>query len=358
MGWERLLAWVTGRVDEQLRLRVEYLVAENRILRGQVDGRLRLTDDERITLATIGKKMGKAALEQIASIVTPETILAWHRKLVAAKFDTSKTRAKPIGRPPIDPAIVELILRMATESPTWGYRRITGELAKLDIQISHQTVKNTLESHGLDPAPQRKSKTSWADFIKSHTDTMLATDFLTTEVWTAFGLVTFYILFFIHHGTRKVYLGGITTNPNDGWMRQAARNLTTNGCGIFDRCRYLIRDRDTKFTSGFDMIFQSVGIEAVKLPARSPNLNSFAERFVLSIKTECFDRMIFFGEASLRHAVEQYLLHYHEDRPHQGIGNEVPFPEQPASNRARDGPIGCDERLGGLLRSYHHKKAA
>jgi putative transposase len=138
MGWEQLLAWVTGRVDEQLRLRVDYLVAENRILRGQVEGRLRLTDDERITLATIGKKLGRQALDQIASIVTPETILAWHRKLVAAKFDTSKTRAtRTVGRPPTDPALVELILRMATENPTWGYRRIAGELAKLEINVSH-----------------------------------------------------------------------------------------------------------------------------------------------------------------------------------------------------------------------------
>ena len=191
-----------------------------------------------------------------------------------------------------------------------------------------------------------------------HTDSMLATDFLTTEVWTPFGLVTFYILFFIHVGTRKVYLGGITTNPTDGWMKQAARNLTMSGCAIFDKCRYLIRDRDTKFTSGFDMTFQSVGIKAVKLPARSPNLNSFAERWVQSVKTECLDRMIFFGEASLRRSVEQYLIHYHEDRPHQGIGNVVPFPTEQASNHPRDGPIVCRERLGGMLRLYHRKKAA
>jgi putative transposase len=130
------------------------------------------------------------------------------------------------------------------------------------------------------------------------------------------------------------------------------------GCAIFERCRYLIRDRDAKFTSGFDMIFNSVGIEAVKLPARSPNLNAFAERFVLSIKSECLDRMIFFGEASLRHAGEQYLIHHHEDRPHQGIGNIVPFPVEQTTCHPRDGPIACRKRLGGLLRSYHHKKAA
>ena len=261
MGWEQLLAWVSGKVDEQLRLRIEYLVAENRILRSQLDVRVRLNDEQRITLATIGKKLGRAALEQIASIVTPETILGWHRKLIAAKFDASKIRAtKPMGRPPIDPATVEQVLRLAKENPTWGYRRITGVLAPIGTNISHQTVKNILEEHGIDPAPERMSKTSWSDFIKTHADSLLATDFLTTEVWTPLGLTTFYILFFIHVGTRKVYLGGITTNPNDGRMRQAVRNVTSAGCSILCKCCYLIRDRDTKFTSGFDMIFKSVGI--------------------------------------------------------------------------------------------------
>ena len=334
-------------------------MAENRILRSQLEGRLLLTDEQRITLAIIGKKLGRAALDQIASIVTPETILGWHRKLVAAKFDMSKSRKmKPVGQPPTEPAVAQQILRMAKDNPMWGYRRIAGELAKLGIPISHQTVKSILASHGIDPAPQRMGKTRWSDFIKSHTDSMLATDFLTTEVWTAFGLMTFYVLFFIHVSTRKVYLGGITTSPNDGWMRQIARNLTISGCAILARCRYLLHDRDAKFTAGFGMIFKSVGIEPIKLPARSPNLNAFAERFVRSIKEECLDRMIFFGEASLRHAVTQYIEHHHAERPHQGIGNVIPFPNQETINLQRDGPIVCQERLGGLLRSYYRKAAA
>jgi hypothetical protein len=340
-------------------LRIEYLVAENRILRNQLNGRLRLTNEQRITLATIGKKLGRSALEQIASIVTPETILSWHRKLVAAKFDSSKTRlARAMGRPPTAPEIVQNVLRMAMENPTWGYRRIAGAVIAVGSRISHQTVKNVLEDHGLDPAPQRKNKTGWSDFIKSHIDCLLATDFLTTEVWTAFGLVTYYTLFFIHVGSRKVYLGGITTNPNENWMRQAARNLTMTGCATLTRCRFLIRDRDAKFTSGFGMIFRSIGIETVMLPPRSPNLNAFAERFVKSMKTECLDRMIFFGEESLRHTVTQYIEHYHFERPHQGIGNVIPFPLVAADDQPRDGPIICKERLGGLLRSYHRKKAA
>jgi hypothetical protein len=338
--------------------KIEYLVTENRILRSQVKGRLRLTDKQRISLATIGKKLGRAALDQVASIVTPDTILSWHRKLVAAKFDTSRIRKRrSLGRPPTDPALVQQVLRLARENPAWGYRRITGALAIVQMPVSHQTVKNILEDHGIDPAPKRKTKAGWSDFIKAHTDCLLAADFLTTEVWTAFGLVTYYVLFFIHVGSRKIYLGGITTNPNESWMRQLARNVTMTGCGIFNRCRFLVRDRDAKFTAGFDMVFRSVGIEAVKLPPRSPNLNAFVERFVKSIKTECLERMIFFGEPSLRHAVTQYIEHYHSERPHQGIGNVIPFPDD-ADDCPRDGPILCKERLGGLLRSYHRKEAA
>jgi putative transposase len=142
---------------------------------------------------------------------------------------------------------------------------------ELGNEISHQTVKNILAEHGIDPAPRRKNITSWSDFIKSHTDCLLATDFFTTEVWTALGLVTHYVLFFIHIQSRKVHLAGITPNPTDAWMRQAARNLTMTGCNIVGKCRYLIRDRDAKFTAGFDMIFAAAGIETLKLPARSPN---------------------------------------------------------------------------------------
>ncbi len=221
MKWEKLLAWVSGKIDRELRLKIEYLGAENRILCDQIQKRPRLSDAQRIALATIGAKLGKSALEQIASIVTPDTILRWHRQLVARKFDTSQIRKKPNGRPQADAANVKQVLAAARENPAWGYRRIAGAMAQLGVKLSHQAVKNILQDHGIGPSPKRRGKTDWADFIKSHTDCLLATDFFTTEVWTAFGLVTYYCLFFIHIATRKVYLGGITANPTDGWMRQA-----------------------------------------------------------------------------------------------------------------------------------------
>jgi transposase InsO family protein len=358
MGWETLLTSVAGKIDQELQLKVEYLLAENRILRDQIMSRPRFTDAQRINLATLGAKLGKNALEKIASIVTPETILRWHRKLVAQKFDTSDQRqARTPGRPPVDSAVVEQVTSLARDNPTWGYLRIAGAFSQLGNRISHQTVKNILEDHGIDPSPRRKNTTSWADFIKSHTDCLLATDFFTTEVWTAFGLVTYYCLFFIHVESRKVWIAGITPNPNDAWMRQVARNLTTNGCNLLEKCRYLIRDRDSKFSSGFDMIFRSAGIEPTPLPPRSPNLNAFAERFVQSIKTECLDRMIFFGEASLHHAVTEYIEHYHHERTHQGKENRLLFPLHPADPSPHDRPVHCRKRLGGLLKFYCRQAA-
>jgi transposase InsO family protein len=246
---------------------------------------------------------------------------------------------------------------MSRDNPTWGYRRIAGGVNALGHALSHQTVKNLLEEHGIDPSPMRKSKTSWSDFIKTHADSLLATDFLTTEVWTAFGLVTYYVLFSIHIGARKVYFGGITRNPTDEWMKQAARNLTSNGCDLIAKCRYLIRDRDTKFSAAFDMIFRSAGIEPKPLTPRSPNLNAFAERFVRSIKEECLDRMIFFGETSFQRAVTEYIDHYHLERPHQGKDNLLLFPRPDSDAKPRDGPVVCKERLGGLLKYYHRMAA-
>jgi transposase InsO family protein len=224
--------------------------------------------------------------------------------------------------------------------------------------VSHQSVKNILEEN-VDPAPSDKAKASWSDFIRAHTDCLLATDFFTTEVWTAFGLVTYYCLLFIHVGSRKVCIAGRHHSQPDDWMRQAARNMTSAGCELLAKCRYLVRDRDTKFTAGFDMIMRAAGIEPLPLPPRSPNLNAFAERFVESIKTECLDRMIFFGEASLRHAVTEYVEHrYLQERPHQGKGNLLLFPQHNSDPLARDGPVHCRERLGGLVKFYHRKEAA
>src|SRR5437899_1864253 len=225
MDWKHLLASITGTVDQELLVRNEYLVTENRMLRDQLKGRVRLRDGERKALAEIGQKLGKQALEEIATIVKPETILGWHRKLVAQKFDGSTQRKAP-GRPPIDSELEALVVRIAQENRSWGYDRIVGALANLGYTISDQTVGNILKRHGLPPALERKTTTTWKEFIRTHMEVLAATDFFTAEVWTLGGLVTYYVLFFIHLGSRKVEIAGMTPHPNETWMPQVARDAT------------------------------------------------------------------------------------------------------------------------------------
>jgi putative transposase len=231
MNWKILLAYITGTVDQDLLLRNEYLVTENRILRHQIKGRVRLSDGERTTLADMGHKLGKQALEEVATIVTPDTILAWHRRLVAQKFDGSQQRKAP-GRPRIDPEVEALVVRMARENRSWGCDRIVGALANLGYTISDQTVGNILKRHGISPVPERKTTTTWKEFIHMHMDMLVATDFFTAEVWTLGGLVTYDVLFFLHLGSRKVYVAGGTPHPHEAWMVPVARNVTMQEWGV------------------------------------------------------------------------------------------------------------------------------
>jgi putative transposase len=205
MDWKHVLAYITGSVDQALLLRNEYLVTENQMLRRRLKGRVRLTDGERKTLAAIGGQLGRQALKDIATVVKPDTILAWHRKFVAQKFDGSQQRNPP-GRPKTGREVEALVVRIARENRSWGYDRIAGALKHLGYTISPQTVGNILKRHGIPPAPQRKATTTWKEFIRTHIDVLVATDFFATEVWTACGLVTYYVLFFIHVGSRKIHV--------------------------------------------------------------------------------------------------------------------------------------------------------
>ena len=294
MDWKHLLAYITGTVDQALLLRNEYLVTENRMLRNQIKGRIRLSDSERKTLAEIGQKLGKHALAEVATIVKPDTILGWHRRLVAQKCDGSTQRKAP-GRPKVAPELEALIVRMAQENRSWGYDRIVGALANLGLTVSAQTVGNVLKRHGIAPAPERKTTTTWKEFIRTHMDVLVATDFFTAEVWTLGGLVTYYVLFFIHLGSRKVQVAGATPHPNEAWMVQVARNVTMEAWGLLSPGQYLIHDRDTKFCAAFQQLIDEAGVERVVLPPRSPNLNAYAERWIRSVKDEALSRMILLG---------------------------------------------------------------
>jgi putative transposase len=352
MPGKRMLAYISGSVNDELLRRIEYLLEENRVLRQQIDRRLQLTDHERRTLADKAIALSKLMADTV-TIVKPKTILKWHRTLVAKKFDGSAFRRQP-GRPPIPTDIEQLVIRLARDNPAWGYDRIVGAVHNLGCDISDQTIGNILRRNGLGTSPEGRKNTTWSSFIRQHRDVLWATDFFTTEIWTHWGLTTYYVLFFIQVQSRRIVLGGISQNPTEGWMKQIARNVTGVE-GALIGARYLIHDRDAKYTQSFDQILQAAGTAPVKLPPQSPNLNAFAERFVKSIKAECLEQFVLFGEDALRHVLREYLAHYHAERNHQGIENVIPFPDGRLAER--DGPVVKAERLGGLLNFYHRRAA-
>jgi transposase InsO family protein len=200
-------------------------------------------------------------------------------------------------------------------------------------------------------------ETTWTEFIRAHREVLAATDFFTTEVWTCFGLITYYVLLFIRVHRRKVHVAGITPHPTEAWMKQVARNVTMAEVGFLEGCRYVLHDRDAKFTSGFDQILRAAGVEAVRLPARSPNLNAICERWIRSVREECLSRLIFFGERALGRVLSEYVHHHQHERNHQGKGNLILFPRAEDRIGERDGSIVVRARLGGMLNFYRRQAA-
>src|SRR6266852_6553570 len=320
-----VLIAVAGWMNQHQLHIIDYLREENRVLREQLGGRrVRLNDDQRRRLAAKAKGLGRKLLAEVATIVTPETLLAWHRKLIAQKYDGTAQRGP--GRPRTAVALETLVVRLAEENRDWGYRRIQGALSNLGHQIARSTIAEMLERHGIEPAPERSRKTTWKEFLSRHWELIVAADFFTVEVWTRKGLQRFMVLFFIELSTRKVHIAGIAAVANGLWMTQIARNVTDPADGILQGKRYLIHDRDPLYTAEFLTMLQGVGVQSVKLPPRSPNLNAYAERFVRSIKESCLERMILFGEESLRTAIRNFVAHYHSERNHQGLGNRLIIP--------------------------------
>src|SRR5919198_318355 len=343
-----LIAMVAGWLQRHQQQVITYLLAENRILKAQLSGcRLRLTDTERRRLAALAPPLGRQRLKELATLVTPDTLLRWYQRLIAQKFDGSKQR-RTLGRPRVAEEIEQLVIRMAEENRTWGYRRIQGALVNLGHAVDKLTVRNILRRHHLEPAPQRrKGGMSWAQFLKLHWEVLATTDFFTMEVATWHGLVTYYVLVVMELSTRRVEIAGITPHPTAAFMQQCARQLTDPFDGFLRGKRYLIHDRDSKFTDAFDAMLKDSGVEPVVLPPHSPNLNAHCERFVRSIKEEALGRMIFIGEASLRYAIRSYLSHYHAERNHQGLDNQL-ITSEPEVGRA-SGPVKRRQRLGGML---------
>ncbi len=304
-------------------------------------------------LAVRGKPLGRRALMRVAGIVTPDTILRWYQRLIAQKYDGSPRRRR--GRPTTPRAIADLVVRMAGENPQWGYTRIQGALANLGHEVARNTVKRILQNHGVDPAPERSQRTPWKTFLLAHWAGLAAADFFTVEVLTLAGLKRYFVFFVIELQTRRVHLAGIHPQPGGAWVEQMARTLTDPVEGFLRTTRHLIHDRDPLYTRVVADILTSGGVQPIRLPPKSPNLNAYAERFVRSIKEECLNRVVPLGEGHLRLLAREYVEHYHRERNHQGLDNRLlqhaaPLPRTASNVQRRD-------RLGGLLNFYHREAA-
>jgi putative transposase len=333
---------------------IAYLKAENQILRSHLPKQIQTSPAERALLVRLGAPLG-SGIQQLLSIVHYKTFLRWVRETGKPAV---KKSTRPPGRPRIPQNVEELIVKLAQETG-WGYGRIQGELKKLGVTVAVNTIKKVLIKNGFHSSPNR-TKGDWDLFIKRHIDTLWACDFFTKDIWTAFGKTTVYILIFIHVGTRRVRVAGMTAQPDGRWVAQQARNLAMELTDRGEKATHLLKDGDTKFTEGFDEVFKSEGIKVKRLPYRSPNLNAYAERVIQSFKHECLDQFVVFGERHLEHLVREYEHHYNTVRPHQGIGNRtigitVLPPLDSGSPTAAE--IRCESRLGGLLRHYYRRAA-
>jgi putative transposase len=286
-------------------------------------------------------------------LVTPATILRWHRRLVTRKWTQPSCRG---GRPPLADHLVRLILRLARENPRWGYRRIQGELKKLGIRVSATTIRTVLQGSGLRPAPRRASVT-WRAFLRAQAAAIIATDFFTVETVC---LKTLYVLFFIELHTRQVRLAGVTHRPNGLWVVQRARELSMERPEGMTMPRFLIRDRDSKFTRVFDDVFASDGTQVIKTPIRAPNANAFAERWVRTVRQECLDWMLIWGRRHLERVLHEYVRHYNDQRPHRSLALHPPrgidIGVVPGGVPAAVS-VGRRDRLGGLVHEYYQVAA-
>jgi transposase InsO family protein len=276
-------------------------------------------------------------------VVSPQTLLRWHRELVARKWTY---RRRLPGRPRIDPALRELVLRLARENSRWGCVRIQGELRKLGIRVGATTIRSILRRSGLGPAPRRHGP-SWREFLRAQAHSMVACDFFTVE--TAW-LRTLYVLFFIEQGSRRVHLAGVTANPEGVWMRQQARNLAIEE--RLDNARFLLHDRDAKFSGQFDELVRSEGVRVIKTPVRAPQANAIAERWVRTVRNECLDHILIFGRRHLEQVVGGYLAHYNAERPHRSLELAAPAAAHPARGSPASDILRRDV-LGGLIHEYY-----
>jgi putative transposase len=349
--WLTLLTYLSHCINKELYHAIDYLREQVRVLVEQQERqnpRILLTKNQRIRLAAKAKKLSKKMLNDCTVLFTPETILGWYRKLIAEKYDGSKNRTK-VGRPGITEDIINLVIKFKEENPRWGYQKIRDQIVYLGFKISKSSVKNILIKNGLNPEPDLIVKSTWHEFLSSHWDVLAACDFFTVELFIGHKLVRCMVFFVMELSTRKVHIASITPQFYGDQVEQIARNLTDDTDGFLKGKRYLIHDRDPLYTKKFQTILESSGVKSVKLPPKSPDLNSQCERFVLSIKSECLNYLILSSVKQLEYTVHSYVAYYHHERIHQSLNRII----EPIHATDDDAEIVCIERLGGLLKSYH-----
>ena len=334
---------------EILALRHQLAVLERQLGATKV----RFTAPDRAFLAALLHRLTPEALRRMRLLVRPDTVLRWHRDLIAGRR-AARSRPKRPGRPPTVRSVRVLVLRLVRENPGWGYRRVHGELLALGVKVAASTVWEIVRDAGIDPAPERVAGT-WAAFLRSQADALLACDFLETVTLTGAGV---YVLAVVEHHTRRIRILGVTAHPTASWVVQAARNLVMDledaGC----RARWLIRDRDGKYSGLFDAVLADAGIKVVLTGVRMPRMNAIVERWMLTCRRELLDRTLIWNQRHLLHALREFEVFFNEHRPHQGIANARPLNPLPAPITDPDRIARLDvrrrQRLGGILNEYEH----
>jgi hypothetical protein len=356
---EPVLTKVRELVDAETAKVIDFIYTENCIWREIHGGqRSRFTESQRHRLVKAALPI-KDRLNEFATLVKPETILRWYRRQKQKKWDHSSKRKKT-GRPPKPEDTVRIVLRLADENG-WGYDRIHGEMLKLGHEVSPSSIARILKENGYPTAPDRKGM-SWKEFIKAHMDVSWAADMFTEEIVTLGSMVTVYVLFFIHLGTRRVHIAGVTPCPKSCWIQQQTRQFLwkvepfDEDHKIGQPCKYLIHDRDSSFLP-MDKVLRSAGIKPIRTPFMAPNANAFAERFVREAR-ETLDNLIIFGEPQLRRVLKKIEKHHNEQRPHQGIDNAIPLGYDYPRKSAKPHEVKSSSDLGGLLRHYYVDEAA
>jgi transposase InsO family protein len=333
-----------GPTPDANEIEIAVLRHQLMVVRRQV-ARPRYSPADRLVLATLAKLLPRGRWS--AFLVTPATLLRWHRELVVRRWTYPRTGR---GQQGLSPDVVHLVVRMAEENPRWGYVRIVGECRKLGVRVSATSVRRILRRHRLNPAP-RRSGPSWTAFLRAQAGGVLACDFLTVET---VGLTRLYVLFVVELDRRRVHLIGVTAHPTGAWVTQAARNLLMNLDEHAQKFRFLIRDRDAKFTSAFDAVFTAAGIETVKIPPRVPKANAYAERWVRTVRSECLDWTLVWSGRHLQRVLTRYVEHYNTARPHRSLNLDAPVPVSmaPVTALPAAGRVERVDVLGGLIHEY------